>query len=107
LDLLDAVPDALAVGALRLGFEDSSMSVRDHARLREQLPEGIELVEVDEPVQRLRAIKQPEEIERIRAAAGLADEAFEWLISDGLVGRTERDVALALEQNLRERGARR
>ncbi len=58
-------------------------------------------------VERLRAVKEPEEIERIRAATELADAAFERLLRDGLVGRTEREVAIALEQDMRERGAER
>ena len=46
-------------------------------------------------------------MERIRAATVLADAAFEWLIGQGLVGRTEREVAIALEHEMRERGAQR
>ena len=33
------------------------------------------------------------------------DEIYEWLAERGLVGRTEREVALALEQEMRVRGA--
>ena len=40
-----------------------------------------------------RAVKEPGEIERIRAAAALADEIYDWLRERGLVGRTEREVA--------------
>ena len=36
-DLLDAIPDALPHGTVRLGFEDAHMSVRQHGRLRELL----------------------------------------------------------------------
>jgi Xaa-Pro aminopeptidase len=107
LDLLDTVADALPPGELRLGFEDSHLTVRQHSRLRELLPERVELVPVTGLVERLRAVKEPEELDKIRAAAELADAAFERLIRDGLVGRSEREVALALEQDMRERGARR
>ena len=107
LDLLDAVDGALPEGQLRLGFEDSHMSVRQHARLRELLPDRVELVGADGIVEGLRAVKEPEEIERIRAASALADAAFERLIGDGLVGRTEREVAIALEADMRDRGAQR
>jgi Xaa-Pro aminopeptidase len=107
LDLLDAVDRALPEGQLRLGFEDSHMSVRQHARLRELLPDRVELVGADGIVEGLRAVKEPEEIERIRAASALADAAFERLIRDGLVGRMEREVAIALEADMRDRGAQR
>jgi Xaa-Pro aminopeptidase len=50
-------------------------------------------------------IKDAEEIERIRAAALLADAALERVIGRGLAGRTERDVALDLETELRHMGA--
>jgi Xaa-Pro aminopeptidase len=107
LDLLDAVTDALPGGELRLGFEDGHMTVRQHARLRELLPARVELVPAGPIVERLRAVKEPEEVERIRAATRLADAAFERLLTEGLVGRTEREVAMALEREMRERGAER
>ena len=83
------------------------MSVREHAQLRELLPDRVELVGVEGIVERLRAVKEPDEIEPMRGAAQLADEAFERLLERGLVGRTEREIALALEQEMRERGAER
>jgi Xaa-Pro aminopeptidase len=58
-------------------------------------------------VERLRAIKEPEEIRRIRAASVIADQAFERLLADGLIGRTEREAALSLEVTMRELGAQR
>jgi Xaa-Pro aminopeptidase len=106
-DLLDAVGEVLPAGPLRLGFEDQHLSVRSHAKLREQLRDDVELVPAGGLVERLRAVKDPEEIERIRAAARLADEAFEQLLADGLVGRTERQAAISLELAMRELGAQR
>jgi Xaa-Pro aminopeptidase len=103
-DLVDAIGEALPVQTLRLGFEESHTSVRSHARLAEVL-DGVELVGLTGLVEGLRAIKEPDEIEYIRAATVLADTAFERLLHDGLIGRTEREVALALENDMRERGA--
>ena len=105
-DLIESVVDSLpADGVVRLGFEDAHTSVRDHGRLVELLGQRSELVGVNGLVERLRAVKEPEEIECIRAATVLADTAFERLIHDGLVGRTERELAIALEHDMRERGA--
>src|SRR6185312_7367297 len=56
-------------------------------------------------VEELRAVKDPAELAAIRAAAALADEAFEQLIAGGLVDRTERELALELEFDMRRRGA--
>jgi Xaa-Pro aminopeptidase len=106
-DLLEAVGAELPSDSLRLGFEDTHVTVRTHARLRELLADTVKLVSAGGVVERLRAVKDPEEVERIRAACQLADAALEQLLSEGLVGRTEREVALALESTMREMGARR
>jgi len=92
-DLIDAIADALPPGELRLGFEDAQVTVRQHGRLRELLPERVELVAAGQLVERLRVVKEPEEVDRIRAATQLADAAFEQLLWGGLVGRTELELA--------------
>jgi Xaa-Pro aminopeptidase len=105
-DLVAALTDVLPGGELRLGFEAGHVSVRDWSRLREQLPERIELVALDGFPERLRAVKGADEVARIGAATALADRAFEQVIGAGIVGRTEREVALALEVEMRRAGAR-
>jgi Xaa-Pro aminopeptidase len=92
-------------GAVRVGFDDAGMSVRDHARLAERAPESVELVAAGGLVEELREVKEPEEIEKIRAAAQLADAALREVLGRGLVGRTERDVAIDLEFTMRRLGA--
>jgi Xaa-Pro aminopeptidase len=106
-DLLEAISAALRSGQLRVGFEEAHLSVRDHARLRDRLPDAIELVGLHGVVERLRAVKAPEEIAAIREASALADEAFEELVSRGMVGRIERELATELEYAMRRRGAER
>lgn len=103
-NLFLAIEDVLPPGQLRLGFE-SSMPMRIHARLRELLPDRVELVMADGLVERLRAVKDAAELDRMRGAAALADRALEQLLADGLVGRTEREAALALEMSMRRMGA--
>jgi Xaa-Pro aminopeptidase len=105
--LLEGVEDPLRTGDLRLGFEAAHMTVSQHARLRELLPSRIELVATSGLVEELRAVKQPEEVAAIKAAAALADEAFAQLVAGGLTGQTERDLALKLEYELRRHGAER
>jgi Xaa-Pro aminopeptidase len=106
-DLVTAISDVLASGPVRLGFEAGHVSVRDFTRLREQLPERIELIALDGLPERLRAVKHADEVARMRSATALADRAFERVVGDGLIGRTEREVALALEVEMRRAGARR
>ena len=104
-DLRTALASGWPAGELRVGFEDQSVSVRRHAQLRETIPERIELVAAGGLVEVERAVKEPGEVAAIRAAAALVDEIYAWLLERGLVGRTEREVALALEQEMRVRGA--
>ena len=79
--------------------------MRAHARLRSVLPERIELKAAGGLVEAERAVKEPGEVEKIAAAAALGDEVYDWLREQGLVGRTEREVAFALEMAMRRRGA--
>jgi Xaa-Pro aminopeptidase len=104
-DFNGALKDGWPEGPFRLGFEDQQVSVRRHGRLRELLPERVELVPAGGIVERLRAVKDAGEIARIRAAAELADVVYGILREQGLVGRTEREVALALENEMRRLGA--
>jgi Xaa-Pro aminopeptidase len=104
-DLLDGVVDVVGFGPVRLAFEDAHLTVRAHARLAELVGDQVELTAAGDAVESLRAIKEPEEIERIRAAAEVADEALREVIEQGLVGRTEREVAEAIERAVRRRGA--
>ena len=104
-ELREALRGGWPSGQLRLGFEDQHVSVRRHGELHETLPERIELVPAGGLVEAERAVKEPGEIAAIRAAASLVDEIYAWLAGQGLVGRTEREVALALEQEMRMRGA--
>ncbi|MEA2252527.1 MAG: Xaa-Pro aminopeptidase [Solirubrobacteraceae bacterium] len=105
VDLLAGAVKALPAGDLRLGFDDASMSVRDHAKVAGMLRPGIELVPAAGVVEELRAIKDDDELEVIRASARLADDALTEVLGRGLVGRTEREVALDLEFTMRRMGA--
>jgi Xaa-Pro aminopeptidase len=106
-DLLDDAVAALPAGDLRLGIEDQHMSVRTFDRLREALPARVELVPAGGGIERLRTVKDADEVARIRAAAELADAALQRTLADGLAGRGEHAIALALEQEMRRLGAER
>ncbi|HTX29761.1 MAG TPA: aminopeptidase P family protein [Solirubrobacteraceae bacterium] len=105
LELVDAIEAVLPGGPLRLGFESSHVSVRDHGRLRSELPARVELVPLDGLVEQLRTVKDTDEVTRIEEAAKLADGAFTELVQGGLSGRSERELAFALEVNMHRQGA--
>jgi Xaa-Pro aminopeptidase len=101
-DLLGDVAERLGG---RVGFEDQHMTVRTHKRLAELVGDGVELVPAGGSVERLRSVKSADEIALIRAAAALTDGIYEYVRERGVVGRSERDVAVDLEREMRERGA--
>ena len=107
IDLVDALAATLDGRPLRVGFEDEHVTVKQHRQLTEKLGEAIELVPVSGLVEQLRIVKDREEIAHSAEAAELADAALRRILGEGLEGRTERDVALALEQDMRRRGASR
>ncbi len=108
-DLLEAVGATLSPspGAqARLGFDEAQLTVKRHALLEELLEgQGWGLVPCGGMVEALREVKEAEEVSRLRAAAALADEALLEVLRDGLRGRTEVEVAIALELSMRRRGA--
>lgn len=93
-------------GVKKVGFDDAQFTVAAHRRLKNAVEIGQELVPAQGLVSGLRAVKDPSELAAIRAAVELADAAFvEVVLEGGVVGRTERAVALRLETRMRELGA--
>lgn len=92
----------------RVGFDAAATSVANYEKLREAIAEGgidAELVATEGLVERLRRSKDEGEQRAIAEAARLADQVYEDVLEDGLVGRTEREVARAAEARIRELGA--
>ncbi|HZA89923.1 MAG TPA: aminopeptidase P family protein [Solirubrobacterales bacterium] len=89
----------------RVGYDDANTSVRNLRKLEELAPDDAELVAAGGLVEELRRSKEPDELAAIAEAARVADEVYGWLLEDGLVGRSEREVALASERRMRELGA--
>ena len=100
-DRLGRLLAAAAPGAL--GIEAQALTVRDAERVA-GLTRG-RLVPMTDLVERLRAIKSPEEVAAIRAAADLAQAALAEVLPAVRPGLTEREIAAALEAALRRRGS--
>jgi Xaa-Pro aminopeptidase len=106
-ELMDLLPDLLPSSAGRLAFEDAHLTVRAHDRLRELVGDRVELVAAGDLVESLRVVKDSEEISRIGEATKLGDAALRQIMEQGLVGRTEVEVATALERTMGDLGAQR
>jgi Xaa-Pro aminopeptidase len=92
----------------RLGFESSATSFAQHAQISEIIASQklhLELLPLENIIENLRAIKEPEEIACIRKAAEIGDRAFEYVTDRLKIGMTEKEVAWALEKHMRENGS--
>ncbi len=88
-----------------LAYPPAALSHRAFLQFTDALPEKVSLRAADGVVSRLRVIKDGVEVERIRAAAELLEGAYALVAGLGLHGRTEGEVAWAIERHLREAGA--
>ena len=99
------IPDSVKRLRGRVGYDDAKTSVKNHAKLLEIAPDGVELVAVTGLVERLRRHKDAWELEAIAKAARITDQVYEWIYHRGVVGRTERAIMLDAHQRMRELGA--
>lgn len=90
-----------------LGIEDD-MPLREFRALEGALAEAgarASLRETDGVVQRLRAVKDADEVARMRAAQAITDAAFAHVIGFMRPGMTEREVQIELDDYMRRHGA--
>jgi Xaa-Pro aminopeptidase len=86
-----------------LGIEGQALTVRDVQRVSGLTRARV--VTTSDLVERLRAIKSPEEVAAIQAAAELAQDALAEILPGVRPGRAEREIAAELEAALRRRGS--
>jgi Xaa-Pro aminopeptidase len=91
-------------GAGRVGLEAGSIPHATWVQLQAAAPD-VELVAADGWIEAMRAVKTPDEVERIAAACAVADRALASLLPEVRPGVTERDLALRLEWRMRTGGA--
>jgi Xaa-Pro aminopeptidase len=101
-----AFADAVGkLGAQRIGFESAGLTYKLFRDLEDSSPEGVELVPTEGEVERLRWIKEPEEIEMVARAQAITDDCFDRITAKLSEGMTEREVALEMELTMRQGGA--
>ncbi|MCX7695074.1 MAG: aminopeptidase P family protein [Caloramator sp.] len=88
----------------RLGVEEDRMSFADYITYKEKL-EGVEIVKLEQTIEKIRMIKDEEEIKLIETAASIADKAFEHILNYIKPGISEIEVALELEFFMKKMGA--
>jgi len=91
-------------GATRVGLEANHVSWASKRRTRELLPFAT-LVPTEGLVEGLRETKDQGELDRIAMAARIADDALAEVLAMLGEGRSEREVALALDSAMRRLGA--
>lgn len=95
---------ARRVDVADLGIESHTLSVDLHQRLGDLLP-STTITGTDRVVERLREVKDDDEIDALTRACDISTRALEQLLDGSLVGRTEREVARDLENRMFALGA--
>jgi len=94
------------IGVTTLGFEKDVITYKQYETFSSEL-QGIKLVPVEGLVERLRMVKDDQEIDKIRRAEALGDAAFSHILTVMKPGMTEIEVALEMEWFMRRNGAER
>lgn len=93
-------------GAIKvLGFNSDSLSVKKFEELR-KLAGDIVLKALDNPVMKLREIKEPDEIQKLKEAAELGSLGYDYILSLLREGITEKQIAVELEIFWKRKGSK-
>lgn len=92
-------------GWTRLGFEDATTTYAAWQDLREALGDEVELFSVGSVLDRLRTVKDGEEVELLRTALRMTDDAFVAAASRIAAGMTEAEAAEIVAEELRNAGS--
>lgn len=97
-----------SLGIRRLGFESVRLSYKNQTMYSDVLAKStpaVVLVPTENVVETLRQVKSEDEIQRTIRALRLAEMAFTQVIENLQPGKTEKQVAWAMEKAMREAGA--
>jgi len=90
----------------RVGYEPAHLSCADFSRLEKDAGRRVKFLPAPGLVEKLRAIKDEEEVARIRDAGRITAEAFEKVLAIVRPGVSECDLAAEIEYQMRKQGAR-
>lgn len=101
----DAVADEVTkLGLKRIGFEDEDVTFRTYSMYKGKLA-GLELVPLGQALEKIRWVKDQNEIDALKRAAEITDKAFEHILDYIRPGAQESQIALELEYFMRKEGA--
>ncbi|HVT66189.1 MAG TPA: Xaa-Pro peptidase family protein [Trebonia sp.] len=98
--------EAIRRGLSRLAFEAHEMTVERHQELAARA-EGVTLIPFGRQVETLRAVKDPEELEKLEVACGLSDAALARVLPQIHAGMSERELATLIDHTMTLLGAER
>ena len=89
----------------QVGYEEAHMTCGDFSRLRKAAGGRVKFLPLTGMVEDLRAVKDEEEVARIRGAGRITVEVFEKVLRSVKPGVAECDLVAEIEYQMRKRGA--
>lgn len=86
-----------------VGFEENYVTYKEYQYLKQKYKVN-NLAETEEIIEKLREVKDSEEIEKIKKACEITDACFEHLKSFIKIGKTEKEIAYEIEMYFKTHG---
>ena len=87
----------------QIGFEEGFVTYADYKDLMQKYK--VDLMETESIIERIRSVKDKDEIENIKKACEITDKAFEYIINNLKFGMTEKQLAYKVERFMLSEGA--
>lgn len=94
-----------ATGWRSIGFQATDLSVAAHQAVTGSVRSDVSFVDIGDLLDAMRAVKDEAEIQALRRAAAITDQAFEEVTDDLVAGTTEQGLAWDLTVAMRRLGA--
>jgi Xaa-Pro aminopeptidase len=89
----------------RVGYEDAHLTCADFSRLEQGAGRRVRFVPVADLVEQFRAVKDEEEVAKIRGAGRITAEVFEKVLGGVRPGVSESELGAEIEYLMRKKGA--
>lgn len=87
-----------------VGFEENYVTYKEYQYLKQKYKIN-NFAETEEIIEKLREVKDSDEIRNIKRACEITDECFEHLKSFIKIGKTEKEIAFEIEMFFKTHGA--